>query len=41
MKQITFSHNEYDDHREWIKTINWHSVEFDYETNTITIKYRE
>jgi hypothetical protein len=41
MKTITFDRDEYDNHREWIKTIDWQSVEFNYETNTVTIKYKE
>jgi hypothetical protein len=41
MKTISFPYDEYNNHKEWIKTIDWFSTQFDYETNTITIKYKE
>jgi hypothetical protein len=41
MKIIVFPYDEYDNYRDWMKTINWEMVEFNYEKKTITVKYKE
>jgi hypothetical protein len=41
MKTITFPYDDYSNHKDWMKTIDWVNVEFNYETKTITVKYKE